>query len=76
MPPELTAEILAISDELAERFGRLILRWPNFRRHIATAELGAAIALADTFGVDVEGFLAHLRQQCGRAEQLIPPEGS
>jgi hypothetical protein len=75
-PTELTAELREIQDEFSRRYGSLIMRWPNFRQHIACSELGAAIALADTFGVDVEAFLVNLRQHCGRAVELLPPEGS
>jgi hypothetical protein len=54
----------------------LIAKWPNFRNHISCGELGAAVAVADSFGVDAEAFIASLRDNCEKPDVLVPPEAS
>lgn len=52
-------------------------RWPNFRRHVACARLGAAIADADVMGVDVEAFLNAVRRlEPKTLLRFVPPKGS
>lgn len=77
MTPETTAqlraELYAEIDRRNDFIRSIVLRYPAYRKHIATSELGSAIALADSFGVSAEEFLARLRAQYGVAPELIPP---
>jgi hypothetical protein len=72
MPDEAKAEVLEETRRHLAAFVRLIGKWPNFRRHVACGFLGAAIAEADKIGVDVEGFLAHIRAKEPRPAVLAP----
>jgi hypothetical protein len=68
-PEGLIAEERRHMGELAALIGR----FPEYRQHIACATLGAAIGTADSFGVDVEGFLAELRAKTTKPGVLVPP---
>lgn len=63
--PELPAELLKLLMDRQDRNMReikeLLFYWPNFRKHIAFGDLGAAIGFADMMGCDVEGFLRKMR---------------
>lgn len=50
----------------------LIVAHPDIRTSIARAFLGAAVATADTMGVDVEGFIASLRKRYQKPDVLVP----
>ncbi len=73
----LTAEQRAIIHAELERSEDEIvafaLRWPEKRKQLACALLGAAIGVCDTFGVDAEEFIVSLRAKCGKAPELFPP---
>ena len=56
----------------AEAIVRFIGRWPNARHDVAMAMLGEAIGTADMMGIDVEGFLAHLRKTQPHPGVLVP----
>jgi ABC-type transporter Mla maintaining outer membrane lipid asymmetry permease subunit MlaE len=51
----------------------LIQKFPQDRADIAVILLGGAIAIADTMGVDVEGFLTELRRTTTKPDVLVPP---
>lgn len=51
----------------------LINRNPEYRSHLAYALLGSAIAVCDSYGVDTETFIAHLRATHDKPEVLVPP---
>lgn len=53
---------------------RLIARYPQYRAHFAYALLGTAVATCDTFGLDVESWLAELRKREPRPSVLVPPK--
>lgn len=53
----------------------LVRKWPAYRSHFAFALLGSAIAVCDSFGCDVEGFLAELRRVEPKPPVLVPPAG-
>lgn len=68
-----------INEELdrgCKAFARLITKYPNFRLHMAMAQLGAAVANVDMMGGDVEGFVAHLREREPKPAPLVPPKGN
>lgn len=62
------------ADRQMAAFRALVERWPQHRRDIAMAFLGGAIATADMFGVDVEGFLKELRSVEPDPGVLVPPK--
>lgn len=76
--PKLIAEL----EQLVKTYSRdrfkpltdFITKHPEYRRHLACALLGDAIAWADSFGVDTQDFLDKLRANCGTAAELIPPQ--
>jgi len=53
---------------------RIIDQWPEYRYHLACALLGSAVAIADSFGIDVEGWLAGLRRRHPRPPVLVLPK--
>lgn len=57
-----------------DRFVALVNQFPEYRRHIAYAMLGSAIAVADSMGCDVEGFLVKLREHAPKPDVLFPPQ--
>lgn len=72
VPPELLRLLTEENDRQMNVLTRLLERWPNFRGHIASYQLGAAIGLADMMGEDVEGFIAHLRAQVPKPSPIAP----
>lgn len=52
-------------------FVAIVKRWPNHAPDFATAFLGHAIGIADSFGIDVEGFLVHLRKTHPKPPPLV-----
>lgn len=52
----------------------VVAKWPEYRAHIACSMLGLAVATCDSFGVDVEGWLAQLRAQQPKPAVLVPPK--
>jgi hypothetical protein len=76
MPVELSRAVIAESDRQVQWLARTMTSWPNFREHIALAALGMAVATCDSFGIDVEGWLANLRKHEPRPAALTPPRGS
>jgi hypothetical protein len=76
MPRLLREAYLAESARHLSAVADLIAKWPNFRNHISCGELGAAVAVADSFGVDAEAFIASLRDNCEKPDVLVPPEAS
>ncbi len=72
LPSAATAEVCAELDRQLKAFVRLVERWPNFRKHIALAMLGAAIGTADMMGCDVEGFLRSLREREPKPTPIEP----
>lgn len=73
MPREGEQEWVREIDRASKFFVSFVERWPNFRRHAAFGLLGNAIAIADTMGLDVEGFLAELRRRHARPDVMAPP---
>jgi hypothetical protein len=53
----------------------IVQRWPEYRLHLAYALLGGAVAVVDTFGGDVEGWLKKLRETEPRPDVIEPPSG-
>jgi len=76
MPPELQQALEAEEERHAKAVSALIAKWPNYRVQIASGMLGVAVAFADTFGVDAEGWLVRLREHEPKPGQLYPPKGS
>lgn len=70
--PDANAEYLAVEKRQVAEWVALVNRWPNFRQHFAYGFLGHAIAIADSFGCDVEGFLAELRKREPKPPVLTP----
>jgi hypothetical protein len=73
---DVEAEALAAVDRAVTPFVDMLRRYPAWREEIAYVFLGSAIALADSMGCDVEGFLEGLRKQCPKAAVLVPPRSS
>lgn len=46
----------------------------EYRAHVAHALLGSAVATADSFGIDVEAFIAALRKREPMPAVLVPPK--
>ena len=79
MAPEAQAEWYADEDVHIKRMSQWLARWPNFRRHAAYVQLGAAIAFADLIGIDVEDFVKKLRaagNTPAASGQITPPRPS
>lgn len=76
VPPALRDEMADYSLNDTRKVAGLVQRWPNFRRHIAYAVLGQAVAVADSFGCDVEQFIADLRKRYPKPAVLVPPKGN
>lgn len=76
LPPELQALIEAENDRGNVAFCAIVERWPNFRKQVAVAVLGMAVASADSMGVDVEGFIRELRARFPKPDVLVPPRAS
>lgn len=76
--PKLLAELEQIiktySSDRLKPITDFVVRHPEYRRHVACALLGDAIAWADSFGVDAQKFLDGLRENCGKAGELLPPQ--
>jgi hypothetical protein len=70
---EVQAIVIAELDRNTAAVGALIEAYPDLRSSIACAFLGAAVATADTMGVDVEGFIASLRKRYEKPDVLVPP---
>lgn len=54
---------------------RIIRRFPEYRAHFGYAILGAAVATCDSFGLDVEGWIAELRKREPKPDVLVPRKG-
>ena len=76
MNADADAEYKKMEARHVHEWATLINRWPNFRLHFAYAMLATAIAVADSFGCDVEGFLVKLREREPKPSVLIPPKSS
>jgi hypothetical protein len=72
MPEE---KLIAALDNICDQGMVLFLANPADARNIACALLGSAIGLCDHTGLDVDGFVAHLRRTNGEPEAFIPPGG-
>lgn len=59
-----------------EALQNIMKRWPEYRSQFAYAMLGQAIALCDSFGLDVDGFIRELRKREPMPPVLVPPKGS
>ncbi len=70
---EVYRECQAESGRQLQWFAAIVLKHPEFRRHVAFALLGSAIALADMVGIDVEAWLAELRRREPKPPILVPP---
>lgn len=51
----------------------LLNKHPEHREQTAYEVLGAAVAVADSMGVDADGFVAQLRQRYRKPPVLSPP---
>jgi hypothetical protein len=76
LPPEVAKEILEELTRGTDALVRLVNRWPNYRREIATELLGAAAGSAASFGVDPVDAVARIIVECGMPAELVPPKGS
>ena len=54
----------------------IVGKWPEARVELAYALLGGAIAVCDSFGIDVQAFLDELRRREPMPAVLTPPKGS
>jgi hypothetical protein len=73
MPEEAQSAVYDEIDREAQAFTAFVRQWPDYREHAACAILGAAIGLADVMGVDVEGYLAKLREMEPKPGIMRPP---
>ena len=76
MPPELESACYAEADRQVRVFSALIARYPEYRRDVAYAFLGGAIAQADLVGADAETLLRELREHFERPGVIAPPASS
>lgn len=75
MKPAAERAVVHEVDRQTKAVVDIVSRWPEYRSHIAYAMLGAAVATCDTFGLDVEGWLAALRAHTPKPDALVPPSG-
>jgi hypothetical protein len=68
------AKMYDLLDRHNREFSDLINQWPEQRSHIAYMMLGSAVAVCDSFGLDVEGWLAELRRREPKPPVLSPPK--
>jgi hypothetical protein len=76
LPPDARRELLAEERRSLGFLVGFMSRWPNFRSYVALLLLGQAVAVCDSLGCDVEGWLAELRRQEPRPDVLVPPRSS
>jgi hypothetical protein len=76
IPEEVTADWTAMESIRCKQVADFIARWPNFRQLAAYGLLVEAIAVCDTFGVNVEDFVAKLRKAEPKLPILLPPRSS
>lgn len=74
MKPSAERAIHAELDRHAKSLSDIIIRHPEYRAHICYALLGSAIAFCDSFGIDVEAFVAELRRREPKPDVLVPPK--
>jgi hypothetical protein len=73
MKPEAEREVMREEKRHTDEVVRICGRWPEYRLHMAHALLGGAVAVCDSFGVDVERFIAELRRREPMPPVLVPP---
>jgi hypothetical protein len=76
MPEDVAAEVFAEEKRSLNFIVDFITRHPDFRRHMAYATLGHAVAICDAFGCDVEAWLRELRRIEPKPPVLVPPRSS
>lgn len=73
MTPSVEAEMRRIENRYFDAIIALIARSPADRIAIAYSLLGQAVAMCDTFGIDVNDFLRKLRAAEPMPDVLVPP---
>jgi hypothetical protein len=73
VPPHIEAAYRREEERHQHEIARLIDLYPAYRSHFCYGLLGGAVAVCDTFGVDVEAFVAELRERCPKPPVLTPP---
>ena len=73
MSPSVEAEFRRIEKRYFDAIIVLIGRSPADRIAIAYSLLGQAVAMCDTFGIDVNDFLLKLRAVEPMPDVLVPP---
>lgn len=76
VPTHIEQAVLSEERRHMAAISALIGRWPAYRSHLAYALLGSAIAVCDSFGIDVDAFLLELRRREPKPSVLVPPTGS
>lgn len=76
MKPAAERAIDAAEKRHIEDVCKIVQQWPEYRAQFAHQLLGGAIAVCDSFGVDVEGFIAELRRREPMPAVLVPPRRS
>jgi hypothetical protein len=74
IPKKLTDAVTAEGDRHTKALANMFASWPEFRKNIALYQLGCAVGVADSMGVDVEAFLTDLRSKYAKPAVLVPPE--
>lgn len=74
IPPHIRAELDAEEKRHIEEIVRLVDKYPQFRAHFSYSLLGQAVAQCDSFGLDVEEWLAGLRKMHPKPAVLSPPK--
>lgn len=73
IPHKIMQAMLVESDRHVRAVGDFIARWPEHRADLAYGLLGQAIGVCDSFGLDVEGFVANLRRSVPKPAVIVPP---
>ncbi len=74
MPWAAQKDFYASEERHMAGFKALLERWPAYRAHLAFGLLGGAVAVCDSLGLDVEGFVAELRKREPKPAVLVPPK--
>ena len=75
MKPAIEHALLAEEKRHTQAISAIIGKHPEYRAQLAYALLGGAIAVCDSFGLDVQGFLDELRRREPMPAVLVPPKG-
>lgn len=74
IPPDIERLLHAEERRHTQAILDLIGKRPEYRAHLSYVLLGGAIAVCDSFGCDVQGFLDDLRRCEPMPPVLVPPK--